>query len=207
MQLSDILTVEQVGAMREISSKPTFAQIHVPFLSDEARGFISAFVGRKSDENFWKRLRSEYDYAPSVMVCVVGKSVEVIQVRQSVIFAKHLGDMLKRGAKICWVRNRVTFEVNWENWKSVYKSLTAVQSESDALPMPPSRHQMRMMREERGREKAFYEAASVIRNKKLNKRGYNMSFDEIRAQMRHDAYEKHLRGVEIEARKIYMTVL
>ena len=57
MQLSDILTVEQVGAMREISSKPTFAQIYVPFLSDEARGFISAFVGRKSDENFWKRLR------------------------------------------------------------------------------------------------------------------------------------------------------
>ena len=54
MQLTDILTVEQVGAMREISSKPTFAQIYVPFLSDEARGFISAFVGRKSDENFWK---------------------------------------------------------------------------------------------------------------------------------------------------------
>ena len=113
--------------------------------------------------------------------------------------------MLKRGDKICWLENGYLCEVNWDNWKGVYHAHTTEPS-SDALPVPPSRHELRMMQINRDRDEMFYEAASVIRNKKLNKRGYNMTFDEIRAQMRHEAYEKRLRGIEIEARKI-MSVL
>ena len=201
MQLSDLISIEKLDVMREIASQPSDAATYMPTLSEATRGELSAFVGRKCGTTFWVHLRSEYTLTPNVMVCVSGKRISVLPVTKSVTFAKHLGVMLKRGDKICWLENGYLCEVNWDNWKAVYRSLTT-EPTSDALPVPPSRHELHMMRINRDREEMFYEAASVVRNKKLNKRGYNMTFDEVRAQMRHEAYEKRLRGVEIEARNI-----
>lgn len=201
MQLSDFISIEKLDVMREIAKQPSNAAKYMPMLSEETCGELNAFVGRKPGEAFWVKLRSEYAYTPNVIVCVTGSGASVMQVTKSVTFAKHLGLMLKRGDKICWLDNGSIFEVNWDNWQSVYQELTNTQA-TDMLPVPPSKREMRMIRRKRERDELFYEGASVIRNKKLNKRGYNMSFDEIRAQMRHDAYEKRLRGIELEAKNI-----
>lgn len=200
MQLSDLISVEKLDAMREIASQPSVAEQYVPFLSEHARGCLTAFVGRKCGNIFWANLRRECEYAPDVIVCVAGKRADVMPVHKSAIFAKRLGAMLKRGDKIAWLKNGKFVSVNWENWESIYAALTS--DDENDLPVPPSRCEMRRMRVERDRREMFYEAASATRNKKLGKRGYNMSFDEIQAWRRHEAYEKRLRGVEIEARRI-----
>lgn len=201
MQLSNLISIEKLDAMREIASKPSDAAVYMSTLSEQTRSELSAFVGRKCGQAFWMQLRSEYTHTPNVMVCISRKRVSIMPVTKCVTFAKHLGGILKRGDKICWLKNGYLCEVSWENWKSVYRSLT-VEATNGELPVPPSRHEMRMIQTKRDRDEMFYEAASVIRNKKLNKRGYNMTFDEIRAQMRHEAYEKRLCGVETEARNI-----
>ena len=55
---------------------------------------------------------------------------------------------------------------------------------------------------ERKREEMFYEQASNDRYKKMGKRGYNLSFDEMRALRRMEAAERQAYRTIKSARQI-----
>ena len=209
MQLSDLLTTTQVDAMRQVvTSTQCDAQNYAPNLSDKVRdqlfGFATLHNGNYN-RKFWQSLNYEYTQHPDVMICVSGKQITIATVQLNRVFARHIGECLKRGDVICWIRNSSVIVVDWSNWKSVYSSLTKA-PDTDTLPTPPSRREMRVIRENRRREHAFGEMAKNPCSKKLGKKGYNLTFDEIRARQRMEAMEKAQRTVISEARKIYEAV-
>lgn len=205
MQLSDILSAKNVASIYEATSNvKSYAEMYAPSASEHTAQAINKFAANlscKLDEKFWKSFEIDYAYGRNVMICVSGKRANVMDVMENVTFAKHICQLLKAGNSICWVRDSRVYAVTWDNWKSLYAKMT-VKRDSCSLPTPPSSWELLDHEIKRKRDKMFYESAEVIRSKKLSKRGYNMTFDEVRAMRRHDEYEKYLRSTSKEARKI-----
>lgn len=159
---------------------------------------ISNFVttnGGKMRPNFWAVFNSAYSPTHDVMVCVgADKNVSVLEVRRNRNFAHHVGELLKTH-KVCRVFEGVALPVTWENWKSVYRALTQRRDEQE-YDYEPSEWEVEVRNVERKREEMFYEQASNDRYKKMGKRGYNLTFDEMRA----------VRCMEAAERQAYRTV-
>lgn len=147
--------------------------------------------GGKIRPTFWADFDDAYKSAHDVMVCVdASKRVSVFPVRRGRIFARHVGELLKT-CKIMWN----TIDVTWENWKAVYAYLTYVK-DTQVYDPEMFEEELEYYAVERKREKMFYEQASNDRYKKMGKRGYNMSFNEMRA----------LRRIEAAERQAYRTI-
>lgn len=205
MQLSDILSSANVASIYEVANNSqSYAEMYAPSVDERTAQAINKFVADKPcklDANFWKSFELDYAYGRNVMLCVTGKRVKVIDVIESVTFAKHICQLLKSGNQICWVRDCSVYTITWENWSAIYRKMTT-KRDMRSLPTPPAKWEIHVHQVERKREKMFYETAEVIRSKKLSKRGYNMTFDEVRAMRRHEEYEKYLRSTSKEARNI-----
>lgn len=205
MQLSDILSAASISSVYNATKdNKSYADTYAPNVSKSVVDSVNEFAADqkcKLDENFWKRFGSQWFWDNSVIVCIDGKNAKILNVTEGVTFAKHICQLLKAGNRICWFRGNAAYDITWEYWKRIYTRLVGNVSLSD-LPEPPSKRELRERRVNRKREKMFYETAEVIRSKKLSKRGYNMTFDEVRAMRRHEEYEKYLRSTSKEARKI-----
>lgn len=161
---------------------------------------ISNFVARnggKMRPNFWVAFNAAYSLAHDVMVCVgADKKVSVLPVRRDKIFAHHIGVLLK-SSKIMWGAT----EVNWSNWEKVYSYLvpaTDVQQYDSEL----SEREENRLRTKQKKLAEFYDLAKPDRYKKIGKRGFNTTFDEIRAVQRQERYERRLYGTFKEAKRI-----
>ena len=204
MQLADILSNVQLGAMLNVAQSQTDAEKYAYSVSTKTHEHLYKFAAELKcvlNAKFWKDLQTEYIYDKSVMVCIKGKNATVMPVHRKPVFAKHLGEMLKGGYAICWVTDRYTQVVSWENWKWIYNALTEIQEHSD-IPVPISKRERVRIRVESDRQRMFTSAAGCNRYKKIGKRGFNTTFDEMRAQIRTEAYERKLRGVIGEAKRI-----
>lgn len=204
MQIFDTLSQSQLSAIYAVAQHQSDAAKYAPAVPADIHECLYKFASEcncRLSTRFWADLQMEYASTPSVMVCIQAKRVKVLAVYQNAIFGKHLCEMLKQGYRVMWVYHVNGLEVTWKNWKNVYASLITVPTHDD-LPVPPSRYEVRRIQINANRERMFDDAASCNRYKKMGKRGFNMAFNEMRAQMRQEAYEKKLRGVVGEAREI-----
>lgn len=170
------------------------------FIQEEISKFAAMNEG-KMRLDFWAVFNSVYSCTKDVMVCVQpdGK-MRIIEVRRDRTFARHVGELLKT-CKLLWVFDELYTVVSWDNWKSVYRHLT---SAKDTQVYDPEMSECEQKRHlvERKRENMFYEQATSDRYKKMGKRGYNMSFNELRAVRRMEAMERHQYRVLKTAKKM-----
>lgn len=208
MQLSDILSATQLDAMRAVATRKTDAETYAPNIPtriSECLYSLAADAKCVTNGKFWQRLQWAMNDNGCAVVQFVGKTAKVIEATKTAVFGKHLCGRLKAGDRLVWIDMHSCYALDWETWGQTWKAITFVPS-TDNLPVPPSEHEMCQIRTNRNRQEMFYEAAQVIRNKKLGKRGFNMSFDEIRARQRQEEYERSLRNTINDAKKI-MAVL
>ena len=163
---------------------------------------FAAENGAKVRPNLWAGFNAEFALTHDVMVCVQpDKRIRIIPVRRDRVFAHHVGELLKT-CVLLWVREENAYPVGWDNWRWVYQRLvraTDIQQYDSEL----SECEEKRLRTKQQKLAEFYDLAKPDRYKKLGKRGYNLSFDEIRALRRQEAYEKRLYGT-IEVAKDIM---
>lgn len=206
MTLADLLSQTQVQSMITGADKKNCAETYAPSIPAHIQSALYDFAGTLNCQLkacFWSNLDAAHT---SAMVCIKGKQAQVLPVVESVIFARHLGELLKEGNNIVWVVNAKIVHITWENWREIYARLTGALKDDD-LPMPISGREKRRIRTDRNRQRMFDEQADCIRYKKMGKRGFRMTFDEAKAEWRAEQYEKALRGVVGEARLILKDVL
>lgn len=204
MQFSDLISSMQLSAMLNVAQSQTDAEKYaqsVPTKIHERLYKLASELNCVLNADFWKDLQTEYVSDQSVMVCIKGNKATVMSVVNKPAFARHLGEMLKGGYDISWVTDTFYVKVSWDNWKWIYKALTETYDDSD-LPAPISKRERVRIRVESDRQRMFTSAAGCNRYKKIGKRGFNTTFDEMRAQIRTEAYERKLRGVIGEAKRI-----
>ena len=174
------------------------------FIQEEISKF-AAKNGGKMRLDFWAVFNSVYSCTQDVMVCVQpdGK-IRILEVRRDRTFARHVGELLKT-CKLLWVFDDFRTIVDWDNWKSVYAHLTSAKS-AQVYDYEMSESEQERYRVERKRENMFYEQATSDRYKKMGKRGYNLSFDELRAVRRVEAMERQQYRILKTARNIMESI-
>lgn len=207
MQIKDLFSDKQLTALRSKLDEHTLAEKYASNVGEIAHKTLYAIASDHKhvlNASFWQELGAEFKSGCYVAVLIKGKSASIFPECNSPRMARMIGDRLKQGYGICVITpSGWAQRVTWENWKRIYAMLTRVDNGYEAAP---SEREIRNITTKRKKEAEFYEAASCIRNKKLGKRGFNMTFDELRAQMRQEAYERNLRTVTNTARTI-MAVL
>lgn len=199
---ADLLSSTQKQNIVSLVNQKSDAEIYAPNTPACVHEAIYVFAGKlncKLNSRFWAMLDDSHT---SAVVCVSGKQVSVMPVMESVAFAKRLGEMLKAGNSLLWVLNADTICITWDNWRECYVRLAGTLKSDDGLPVPISRRETRNIRTAKNRERMFNEAASCNRYKKMGKRGFNMAFDQARAEWRAEQYDKYFREVVTEAREI-----
>ena len=172
----------------------------ISYIQEEISKFAT-MNGGKMRRDFWAVFNSVYSCTQDVMVCVYPDgNIRIIEVRRDRTFARHVGELLKT-CKLLWVFDELHTVVEWGNWKSVYAHLTSVKS-TQVYDYEMSEHEQERRRVERKRENMFYEQASNDRYKKMGKRGYNLSFNELRAVRRMEAMERQQYRILKTASKI-----
>lgn len=204
MTFADLLSNSQISAIRNVSNALTPAEQYAPSLS-KVHDYIYAFASDNNcvlNANFWKNLQTYYVTERNVMVCIKNKKASVLCVQKTPIFAHHLGEMLKQGYAILWVECSVADIVDWVNWKFVYNCLVQKRDNWN-YDKQISKREVAYIKKENKREKMFYEASISDRYKKLGKRGYNLSFDELRALRKQQEIEKEIYKTISKAKQIF----
>ena len=170
------------------------------YIQEEISKF-AAKNGGKMRRDFWAVFNSVYSCTQDVMVCVQpdGK-MRILEVRCNRTFARHVGELLKT-CKVLRVFSDFSVVVDWNNWKSVYRSLTKAM-DAQVYDYEASAFENERREVERKREEMFYEQATSDRYKKMGKRGYNLSFNEMRAVRRMEAMERQQYRILKTASKI-----
>lgn len=210
MQLSDIITASQLSAMRMAASGQSAVEKIAPSITDQMRDEICAFSAEYDFNvtlNTWRELHQTFSADGAAIICADGRSVKIMPEMHGKAFAVHMKNLLKRGCTLLFVTFQRIREISWENWQDWYDKFTYVPKQSDTLPDKPTAASMRKLRENRHKERTFYQLADPQITKKMGKRGYNLSFDEVRARQRMEAMERRNRTVVNEARKIYESAM
>lgn len=203
MKISDILSATQIGEMRSVATAKTSAEKYAPTLQP-VHEHLYTFADKHKcvlDVRFWCTLSTEYATSADVVVCINAGNAEVFPVRKTRLFAHHLGEKLKGGCAICRVINGKTMVVNWDNWKETYARLTS-SADKREYDLQLSGAQKRKMRIDAERERMFDGAAQCNRYKKMGKRGFNLAFNEMRANDRLVAYEREIYATLKSAKNI-----
>lgn len=183
MTLGNIFSDAQISALKSIAIAQTDAQKYTSHISEKAWEMLydmAANLGQKLSPKFWQRLETDIQTNSEVMVCMRGKKELIIEpVMRQVCFAKHLGMMLKSGYVIAWVGKGATM-VTWDNWKSVYSTLTKPLCTQQEYDTPMSKAQYHAIKTARRKEQEFYDLARPIRSKKGGR--CRITFEEANAQ-------------------------
>ena len=210
MKLSDIITTSQLSAMRSAASGQSVVEKIAPSISDQMRDKICAFSAEFDFNvtiNVWRELHQTFTSNGAAILCVYNKSVKIIPAMHGKAFAVHMKHELKRGCTLLFVTHKRVVRICWSNWQMWYDKFTAMPPKQNNAPDKPTYATMRKLREQRYKEHMFYQLADPQITKKIGKRGYNLSFDEIRAIRHMEAIERRNRIIIKEAQKIYESVL
>ena len=205
MTFADLLSKSQVTALyNDVSTQPSFAELYAPNIPQHIQDALYDFaidVECGFKKSFWRELEHTHDVYAEAIVCVQGDETKVLCVRKSRIFARHLGELLKRGASLCWIVRNKCVRIDWENWKDIYAQLTKGEDKR-IYDSHMSLNEFLAIQEHRRRERMFTEAGLSDRYKKLGKRGYNLSFDELRAVRKQQDIESEIYKTLRDARRI-----
>lgn len=208
MNLSDILSSASLSALQTVV-KQTPKQ--TKSASNIATKVVSQLVdfayaqGCKYSNREWDELTDAIADGHEVIVCIDGKRVEVLTVRHEVIFAKHIGALLKRGNALCWVDLFAT-EITWQNWKAFYARMTskpdphAHEYDRELTRAELVRHMVNAKR-----ERLFATGADVVRKHHV-RRDCNLSFEAMRAVAREQELQTEFNRNVREAQRIYELV-
>lgn len=202
MKLGNIFSDAQISALKSIATAPTDAEKYTSHVSEKAWEMLydmAAELGQKLSPKFWQMLDESIQSNSEVVVYMKGKKeVSVMPVIRQVCWAKHLGQMLKSGYSIVLIGKASTL-VTWDNWKSVYSTLTRV-AETRSYDVEMSDAEYRSIKTARRKEKEFYDLARPIRSKKGGR--CRISFEAANAQRIKSEKLMFECRVEARARKI-----
>ncbi len=200
--LKDLFSAQQLNAIKAVVTSESIAEKYAPSLLDFQREDLYEFAAKNDvvlDMKFWKQIELLHHTSDNVIVCVCKKHVTIEHMSSNNIFARHIGEMLKRGTALFFVG--ISKEVTWDNWKGVYSILSShknVQQNEYELEMSDDEYYR--IKTARRKEKEFYDLARPIRSKKGGR--IRITFEEARERrVRIDrlTYESH---VEARARQI-----
>lgn len=168
--------------MRSVATATTSAETYAPGLLEFQRDDIYKFAVENDCNlpvSIWKEIQSLLDTADNIIVLAKDKRITIEHAPKSVRFARHLGEMLKRGYAMLWVN--MSREISWENWKATYAVLTPGRPDMQTYDDSQlSNDEMRGIIVARKKEKEFYDLARPIRSKKGGR--MRISFEDARAQ-------------------------
>lgn len=167
--------------MRSVATATTNAETYAPGLTELQRDNIYKFAAENNCDlsvSFWKQIQSYLNPGNCIIILAKDNSATIELGAKSVRFARHLGEMLKRGYAMLWVN--MSREISWENWKATYAVLTPGRPDMQTYDSQLSNDEMRGIIVARKKEKEFYDLARPIRSKKGGR--MRISFEDARAQ-------------------------
>lgn len=165
--LKDFISAQQINAIKAVATSEK--EIQKAYVSDKAWELIKKTainLGQKLHTDFWENVERELKYnSQDIVIFFKGKTEhEISAVSYCRIWAKHLGEMLKRGYKIVWIKEKSAHIVDWDNWRETYKKLTTRFIDFQEYDMP--KEEERRIREKLRKEYNFYELAKTDKAKK-----------------------------------------
>lgn len=208
MNLSDMLSSASISALQTVAKQAPKQNKSASNLATKVVSDLVDFAyanGCKYSNREWDELTDAIANGEEVIVCIDGKRIDVLTVRHEVIFAKHIGALLKQGNALCWVDLFAT-EITWKNWKAYYAKMTAKRDPRyDELPDQITRTELIRHMVNAKRERLFAEGARVVRKHHVT-RACNLSFEAMRAVAREQElqteFNRNVRG----AQKLYELV-
>lgn len=200
MRISDILSSVQLQSLRTFTGGPD-AEIYAPQIPDHISERLYALAADAKcalNAQIWRKIGEK----GCGVLEFVGKSAKFIEVRFDRIFGTHLCGLLKKGRNLVWVDADSCYIIGWDTWNETWDKIVVSEMYDETLPDPMTRREIRQIRADMEHRRKFDEMAEVTRYKKLNKRGFNMSFTEQQARRRCEEYERAIRTVVTESRRI-----
>lgn len=202
MNLSDMLSSASLSALQTVAKQAPKQTKSASNIATKAVSDLVDFAyahGCKYSNREWDELTDAIANGHEVIVCIDDKRVEVLTVRHEVIFAKHIGALLKQGKALCWVE-LFPKEITWQNWKSFYAIMTAKTDPRELeLPDPISRTELVRHMVNAKRERLFATGADVVRKHHVT-RACNLSFEAMRAVAREQElqteFNRNVRGAQ-----------
>ncbi len=190
MNFSDILSDNQRSSIYNLA-KPQTAEDLIRGLAYES----GAMFTQAHKERLESLIRQNANYF--VYICAEG--IRFVSNLKTVNFAKSVGYALKRAA-VVWIHDGAFRQVTFGNWKQVYKRICP--KEAQIVTNEPTAREIAERRESLRLERSFKEARSVDVYKKLGKRGYNQTFDELRKRRIIEAMDAERKSIIAEAKLI-----
>ena len=140
----------------------------------------------------------------------VGKlGLDVLETAErSVRIAQIVGGRVRDGIALYFLKGDMNV-IDFSSWKESWSRIISGQVSAELREsMAQEREDRRELSERRkllsemGRQNRFKEAAEVTTYKKMGKRGYNMSFDEMRRKRQIEEFDAQFKRTEIRARQI-----
>lgn len=166
---------------RKLKAKSEAQADHTPDKVWDMLYDIAYEMGQRISQDFWSQINTYFWKGTEHVICLKGHNEhQAMPVTRHTTWAKHLGEMLKAGYRIVYVRaNGFATEVTWDNWKRIYRTLTT-QPENNGYDVMPTKREIARIRTARRKEKEFYDLARPIRAKKGGR--MRISFAEARDQ-------------------------
>ena len=140
----------------------------------------------------------------------VGKlGLDVLETAErSVRIAQIVGGRVRDGVALYFLKGDMNV-IDFSSWKESWSRIISGQVSAELREsMAQEREDRRELSERRkllsemGRQNRFKEAAEVTTYKKMGKRGYNMSFDEMRRKRQIEEFDAQFKRTETRARQI-----
>ena len=140
----------------------------------------------------------------------VGKlGLDVLETAErSVRIAQIVGGRVRDGIALYFLKgdmNVIDFSSWKESWSRIISGQVSAELRESRAQEREDRRELserRKLLSEMGRQNRFKEAAEVTTYKKMGKRGYNMSFDEMRRKRQIEEFDAQFKRTETRARQI-----
>lgn len=186
---------ELLGTQKEVLYKECYDESCTPFLRHIRQ--VAADMKCVVTKSFVDAYTYELGEPDVNIVLSIGKSIEIKHVFSGSL--KLFGHELKKGKRLLWIRNGSCVEITWANWKWFYNSS---QTWYDNIPEPTPWWEEEKILKDMKRNALFCDMSKSNRYVKIGKKGFNMTFDELKAQFAQDQKDKYIRKVINESRKI-----
>lgn len=195
MELGSYLSEAKLASLKR--------EVRPQTLEDKIRGICSK-RGVTLDNSQLNTIQSKVRENIATFIYISENGMQVMPMyEKSINFAKSVGYHLRKQDSVIWIHDCGSFkEVNYQNWKQVWNKITPKAQKQNEI-CQPSKQEMAEIREERRLDNFFNSARSVDLYKKLGKRGYNMTFDELKRKRQIEAIDRHIYNVKHQAEEIW----
>lgn len=193
MKLSALFSDEQISALKAAAREYTIT---------DALNALCDKCEIQASKHAKKRAESAKSSGENVLIFVGKGGINFMPVRErSLLLAKSVKLQYKRGG-VLWLHDGEFTTVTETNFGWVEYMFSPVPEYVQAELDRPGKYELREIRDRRSREKMFDEARSVDSYKKMGKRGFNMTFDELKHRRIVQEYDRQLYRTERVARNI-----